>query len=521
MLLGLYLATNFNQDQSAGMRLFPGGGESRSARMSDLMQRCLYQHEEEVLAMGYSSIEEIGLHSIRKGVSTYLASLPGGPPPAALCLRAGWSMGQVKDIYFHQSQGGDEFTGRCAAMLNLMNGEFVTSPAFFKDSISRDAVKKAIDMVFPHHKNCSGIERVLEHCLASMVHHSEKMAGLAATHPAKNMPLHRNAELLAQLAPHITVVSAWDCQQPMTGIPPHIKSLVDISGIKEEQSKLVEKVTEKVMKEMKGYFETRRIGGGELTEARMREMIDQSVAKSVADTVGNPIEALEKRIDNMQLAPAGNNIDDDFVGLADDVIGNIEEEQQSTTATGDTGPPARATTIKYNAYFHSGAMTRLPKDWRFPTGGLYDLWLQWNLPDTNANRPIPPMREMRKEDYNWLDNVPKSPQEMMLAPGNKKGKPPSTKRRETRKTMGDVRFICNMIEDMAVKKGFVTTPRTLDNMQRMYKAVQDDVLVVVESSERQAQLKWGTVVRQWRYKISAENKAKKAAKEAAAAAENT
>ena len=95
--------------------------------------------------MGYDSIDEIGLHSIRKGVSSYLASLPGGPPPAALCLRGGWSMGQVKDIYFHQTQGGDEFAGRCASMLNLMNGEFATSPAYFKSTVDESDKKKDIE----------------------------------------------------------------------------------------------------------------------------------------------------------------------------------------------------------------------------------------------------------------------------------------------------------------------------------------------------------------------------------------
>jgi hypothetical protein len=57
--------------------------------------------------MDYDSIDiaELGLHSIRKEVCTYIymASLPGGPPPAELCLRSGHSMGPVKDIYYQKS----------------------------------------------------------------------------------------------------------------------------------------------------------------------------------------------------------------------------------------------------------------------------------------------------------------------------------------------------------------------------------------------------------------------------------
>jgi hypothetical protein len=59
--------------------------------------------------MGYDSISDIGIHSIRKGAASYLASLPGGPSYAAIFLQGGWTMGQVKDIYFHQMQAGNKF----------------------------------------------------------------------------------------------------------------------------------------------------------------------------------------------------------------------------------------------------------------------------------------------------------------------------------------------------------------------------------------------------------------------------
>ena len=57
-------------------------------------------------------------------VSTYLASLPGSPSPAALSIHGRWSMGAVKDIYFDHAQGSDEFCGRCALLLNMMDESF-------------------------------------------------------------------------------------------------------------------------------------------------------------------------------------------------------------------------------------------------------------------------------------------------------------------------------------------------------------------------------------------------------------
>ncbi len=69
-----------------------------------------------------------------------------------MCIRA--------SIYFHQSQGGDEFVGRCAARLNLMNGEFASSPVFFQDSADRDAIKSAVNRDFPHFAGCDGMDRM-------------------------------------------------------------------------------------------------------------------------------------------------------------------------------------------------------------------------------------------------------------------------------------------------------------------------------------------------------------------------
>ena len=40
--------------------------------------------------------KNIGTHSFRKGVLTHCSSCPGGPPPTAIFLRAGWTLGPVQ-----------------------------------------------------------------------------------------------------------------------------------------------------------------------------------------------------------------------------------------------------------------------------------------------------------------------------------------------------------------------------------------------------------------------------------------
>lgn len=44
-------------------------------------------------------MREIGSHSFRKGISTFLSSVCSGPSVIAIYLRAGWSLGKM--IYFN------------------------------------------------------------------------------------------------------------------------------------------------------------------------------------------------------------------------------------------------------------------------------------------------------------------------------------------------------------------------------------------------------------------------------------
>jgi hypothetical protein len=133
--MGLYLSSCFSFSQTQGRRLFPGGSGSQAKGIGTILSKVLKENKEEVINMGYDSINDICVHSIMKGAASYLALLPGGPVPAAMCLQGGWTMGQVKDIYFHQMQGGNDFTGCCISLLNMTSGDFAMLPAFFKKTL--------------------------------------------------------------------------------------------------------------------------------------------------------------------------------------------------------------------------------------------------------------------------------------------------------------------------------------------------------------------------------------------------
>jgi hypothetical protein len=112
----LYFSCCFNLNQTCLGPLFPGPDQYQ--HFSNQLCCVLQEHEDEVRLLGYS-VCDVGTHSIRKGAITYLSSLPGGPPIAAVCIRAGWTMGNIKDIYMHYLTSGGQFVGRCLSMLPL------------------------------------------------------------------------------------------------------------------------------------------------------------------------------------------------------------------------------------------------------------------------------------------------------------------------------------------------------------------------------------------------------------------
>jgi hypothetical protein len=474
-VLGLYLATAFNTQQKRGMRLFPGGHKSQSARMGNLLKKVLQQHAAEVIAMGYDSIEEIGLHSIRKGVSTYLASMPGGPAPAALCLRAGWSMGQVKDIYFHQTDGGDEFVGRCASLLNMVNGDFAISPAFFDADTNDATVTSAIGDVFPHFNNTEGMERILNRCLASLLHHRDFVLNLPANHVARSIPIYRQSGLSNQLQSHVKVLHSWETTEKLSGIPPHIKSLVDIGTIKEQQKHIVEKVYTRVMEGLRAYFDERAIGGGQLTEARMRAMINDSLATQFTE--------LRKDLDpRITASPATNNPQ-----------GSTEE-----TTIDQMEREAAREVEQYPLRVRNGVLSRIPNNFEFPKAGVYDLWVKWNIGDTEQG--VPPLRLMKAPDFAFLDNKPPLPEQQFKRKSNQG----PAKRRPSRKIFSDLKFVSQYIEAKARDAGMDINDRSNNNVRLMYEKVEASLYEAVKT-KRGTQLKWRTVVTKLRKLVKQQN----------------
>jgi hypothetical protein len=76
-------------------------------------------------------IKDIGTHSFRKGVSSFVTSIPGGPSVISVYLRAGWSLGPVQSRYILEGEGGDQLCGRAASGLPVTDVTFASLPPHF------------------------------------------------------------------------------------------------------------------------------------------------------------------------------------------------------------------------------------------------------------------------------------------------------------------------------------------------------------------------------------------------------
>lgn len=124
--LGKYLAAFPEQEDG---KLFDKGSY---ARFGEYLRELCLKHKKEVEQLGIN-IEDIGVHSIRKGAATYCCSgTTSAPHIAAVCNRAGWTMGKVKDTYIQYAEAGDQHVGRVVAGLPVLDKRYACTPPYFR-----------------------------------------------------------------------------------------------------------------------------------------------------------------------------------------------------------------------------------------------------------------------------------------------------------------------------------------------------------------------------------------------------
>jgi hypothetical protein len=172
--LGLYLTSCFNTVQNNNGKLFPGAFQE--SRFAGLFSRVVNENWDQVSAMGYKR-SEVGTHSIRMGAVSYIESLPGGPPAASVCIRAGWTMGKVKDVYMRYVTSSDQFVGRSLCLLSVLKCDFGVSPPHFR-SEELEWIEQARTLQFPMIARVDHLKNLTRMCLASVLFHSEWLSSV-------------------------------------------------------------------------------------------------------------------------------------------------------------------------------------------------------------------------------------------------------------------------------------------------------------------------------------------------------
>ena len=100
----LIFASGWKRDGSKHM-LFQGA--ATESRFSKWLKATIKTCAVSIGLLGMLAFD-IGTHSFRKGVATFVAGCPAGPSAINIFLRAGWSLGAVASRYIFTGQGGDQ-----------------------------------------------------------------------------------------------------------------------------------------------------------------------------------------------------------------------------------------------------------------------------------------------------------------------------------------------------------------------------------------------------------------------------
>ena len=158
--------------------------EKSYQRFQKYLKKIVEENQDAVERLGVNA-KDIGVHSIRKGAATYCCGgTTAAPHIAAVCNRAGWTMGKVKDTYIQYAEAGDQHVGRVVAGLPVLDAKYACSPPFFciddsehaKDDTCTSAdVHHCMTVLFPTLFSTSPIsfKPVILHCAAALVFASE------------------------------------------------------------------------------------------------------------------------------------------------------------------------------------------------------------------------------------------------------------------------------------------------------------------------------------------------------------
>jgi hypothetical protein len=377
-------------------------GSAQYSRYSTRLAKTVGEMEAEDLE-GYEA-SDFGSHSARKGVATWVA---GGctvsPPIVALCLRAGWSLGGVKDRYLFYENAGDQYVGRCASGLRTDSTEFAISRPYFdysqlgseEEMIER---KKTIKMWLKERLPGDTTTKTFDlamNCFSSICYsykylqeHLHKKCLLRQSPVFRDIP--------EEIYSIVTTAYPWNkttYTPSFTGIPPHV---VQLNELKSMQAKL-DALKDSVMDEMKCEMEKRGFASTECNTKKITDAIDglgKMIERIAAIGGTHPADHAERGDSTCveRFTPFVVEDEDELVEFdsgvhnANEQIFNEEEKQLHQKKKHEVAISS-VRKRKLTMGCHHGMLTPLPQDWEFPSMTWTQLIFNWFLGNTEENLP--------------------------------------------------------------------------------------------------------------------------------------
>ena len=209
----------------------------------------------------------LGAHSIRKGDITIVAiGYTVSPPIASICLRAGWSMGPIKDRYTHYEKAGDQFVGWSVTVISSSRKTFGMSPVHAYWTESPSNLKYRMETLIEDNLvRRTGVSSPtfehLKYLFFFICFHCEYLdAHLNKIHRLRASPIYIAPVREKDLHKYDVIRYPWFSTNDSpyaTGIPLHFILMAEIEALKAE----FEKQTTHIVEDIRTELNARNVGG--------------------------------------------------------------------------------------------------------------------------------------------------------------------------------------------------------------------------------------------------------------------
>jgi hypothetical protein len=179
---------------------------------------------------------KLGKHSGRKAGATYCSSFPGGPGRDAICQRADWSLGSIRDRYISAiNNGNDQFVARVMSGLDIQSPTFATLPPHFGLDDASDIASILMNSI-----DVNAYPKPFQGCLpcllASIAYHYQYLDTTLGQHDRLRSSRLWTSGILPELHAKVILLNGHCDSTGMTatGVPPHIVQVVATESVQAE-----------------------------------------------------------------------------------------------------------------------------------------------------------------------------------------------------------------------------------------------------------------------------------------------